>query len=152
MNLQHESNFFTSNIAVNQLFIHKKTLERLRRGLHFLESVVEEGEVAVGVEVDGNGVVFVDLLGEEVFGELVEHQTVDSPLDGSGAKFGVVTLLGEVVERRRGDMERDAVGGEHFLYALDLQSYDFLDFFFVKRRKHYGFVYTVEEFGTDGLL
>lgn len=59
-------------------------------------SVFEHEGIIVLVDVDDDGFVFVDGLGEDVFRQAVEHHAVDDSLDGTGAEFGVVAFVGEV--------------------------------------------------------
>ncbi len=58
-------------------------------------SIFEYQFSSLFVEVDSDGMVAVDFLGENVFRELVEYQPVNGSFDRPRSKFGVETFVGE---------------------------------------------------------
>ena len=77
---------------------------------------------------------------------------MDDALDGTGAEFGVIALVGEPADGGGGDAELYAVGGEHLLHAFYLQADDFLNLVAAEGREHDYLVDAVEELGADGAL
>jgi hypothetical protein len=71
---------------------------------------------------------------------------------GRGNKLRIETFVGDKTDGGFGEVQRNAVLLQRFLYQSNLQAHNFFNLRFVKRRKHNQFVDAVQELGTNGLL
>ncbi len=114
--------------------------------------IITENEVVV-LHIYSDRVRPVDFLCQYVFRQLIEHETVDSPLHRTCAKLGVVAFIGKIAQSLGSDFKLNARRLlQHALYAVQLQAHNLFDFGAVEGRKHYYFVDTVEELRTDIFL
>ncbi len=83
---------------------------------------------------------------------MVKHFTLDNPLHGPRAKFGIEPRLSNALQPFLGILQRDAAFGQQVPHPFKLQAYDLFDLVFLERREYHDLVDTVQELGADALL
>ena len=105
----------------------------------------------ITIDLDGDRLLVVDFATDDTLAELVEEFVLNGSLDRTGTKLRVEACLGDEGDGLIGDLERDAILGDHLDDLINLQTDNLLDFCLVEGREGDDVVDSVEELWTEML-
>ena len=101
------------------------------------------------LNVDGDPIAVGELATEDCVGQFVLQAMLNDSLQRASSVNRIVTLFGELLSSRIGDVQRKAVVFDSLFQPNELQVYDLSDFVSRQRMEHDDFVNTVKELGQE---